>query len=319
MPENAILEQKPFTGFTDAELELAEEILELKKEQNAVILAHNYQVPQVQLIGDYLGDSFDLSKRAAQTTADTIVFCGVFFMAESAKILSPTKTVLLPELSARCSLADSIEAEDVRKMKAEHPNAVVVTYINSSAEVKAESDVCCTSANALKVVESLDEEEILMIPDINLANWVEKQTSKKIIKWNGACHVHHRLTAKEIMDAKKLAPNAPVIAHPECRTEILELSDYILGTSGMLKLAKEIEDEELIIATELGLVQRMQRENPDKNIFPVTVRMICEYMKETTLESVRDALKLEQHMIEVPEEVRIKAYKSLDRMLSVIG
>ncbi|MBN2134746.1 MAG: quinolinate synthase NadA [Acidobacteria bacterium] len=319
MPENAVLDKERLTGFIDEEFALAEEILELKKERNAVILAHNYQVPQVQLIGDYLGDSFDLSKRAAQTTADTIVFCGVFFMAESAKILSPSKIVLLPELSARCSLADSIEAEDVRKMKAKHPNAVVVTYINSSAEVKAESDVCCTSANALKVVESLDEDEILMIPDINLANWVEKQTSKKIIKWNGACHVHHRLTAKEIMDAKKLAPNAPVIAHPECREEILELSDYILGTSGMLKLAKEIKDEELIIATELGLVQRMQRENPDKKIYPVTVRMICEYMKETTLESVRDALKMEQHKIDVPEEIRVKAYKSLDRMLSVIG
>ncbi len=315
----AVLNSVKNVELTEEEKALAAEIAELKKERNAVILAHNYQMPQVQVTGDYLGDSYDLSKKAAATEAETIVFCGVYFMAESAKILSPSKTVLLPELSAQCSLADSARVDKVIELKKEHPDASVVTYINSSAAVKAESDICCTSANSVAVVNSMKTDKVIMLPDYNLATWVEQQTDKEIIKWQGACHVHHRLTVEEIQQAKKLAPKAPVIAHPECRDEVLQHCDYVLGTSGMLKIAKELKDKELIIATELGLVQRMQRENPDKDIYPVTVRMICEYMKETTLESVRDALRDRKNVIEVDSDIAKKARTSLTRMLEVTG
>lgn len=297
--------------------EIIAEISELKKKRNAVILAHNYQRLEVQKIGDFIGDSLDLSRKASQTDADVIVFCGVLFMAESAKILSPAKTVLLPEMTAGCILADSADAWQLKKLKKEHPEAAVVSYINCYAEIKAHSDICCTSANALQVVESLPNEEIIMLPDKNLASYIEKQTKKKIIKWDGVCCVHDRIGAEDVKKARKEHPNAVVIAHPECREEVLALADHIVGTTGMIKLAEQLKTGEMIIITEIGLIERLREEYPQKQFFTVEGGMICKDMKITTLDSVRNSLQNMEHQIEVEEEIRIKAFNALDKMLKI--
>lgn len=299
---------------TDA---IIEEINLLKKKKNALILAHNYQRLEVQKIGDFVGDSLDLSRKASKTDAEVIVFCGVLFMAESAKILSPSKTVLLPEMTAGCILADSADAWKLKKMKEEHPDAAVVSYINCYAEIKALSDICCTSANALKIVESLPNDEIIMLPDKNLASYIQKQTKKKIIKWDGVCCVHDRINANDVLKAKKEHPKAVVIAHPECKEEVLILADHVTGTTGMIKLVTELKEKEYIIITEIGLIERLREEHKEKLFFTVEGGMVCKDMKITTLDSVRNSLYNMEYQIQVDEETRIKAYEALDRMLRV--
>jgi quinolinate synthase len=297
--------------------QIVEEIAELKMKRNAVILAHNYQRMEVQKIGDFIGDSLDLSRKASRTDSDVIVFCGVYFMAESAKILSPKKTVLLPEMTAGCILADSADPWQLKKLKKAHPDAAVVSYINCYAEIKALSDICCTSANALKVVESLPHEEVIMLPDKNLASWVQKQTKKNIIKWDGVCCVHDRIKPEEVISVKNECPNAVIIAHPECSEAVVELADYVTGTTGMLNLAAELKEKEMIIITEIGLVERLRELHPDKIFHTVKAGMVCKDMKITTLESVRKALLNLEYPIEVEEEIRIKAFEALDKMLNL--
>ncbi len=293
--------------------ELIEEILELKKKLNAVILVHNYQRPEIYKIADFIGDSLELAKNAANTKADVIVFCGVSFMAETAKILSPEKIVLLPNLEAGCSLADMASPEDLKKLKEAKPNAAVVSYVNTSAEIKALSDVCCTSMNALKIVESLPNEEIIFLPDQNLGNFVAKNSSKKVIIWDGYCKTHHDIDTNFVNEMKSRFPKAEVIAHPECRGEVLDLAQCITGTGGMAKYAKESESKEFIIATECGMVEKLNEDVPDKKFHSFC--NVCPYMKCTTLPLVLEAMKEMKHQIEIPEEIRIKAKKALDKMI----
>lgn len=292
-------------------------IEQLKKERNAIILAHNYQRGEVQDIADFVGDSFGLSQIASSHDADVIVFCGVDFMAESAAILSPEKTVLMPELNAQCPMAAMITPELLRKKKEEHPDAAVVCYVNTSAAVKAESDICCTSSNAVKVVDSLKEEEIIFVPDKNLAMYVASHTAKKIIPWNGYCPTHELILKGDILLEKYEHPEALVIVHPECRYEVIELADKVLSTSGMLTYVKHSNSKEFIIGTEIGLLHRLKKENPEKTFIPATKYAVCPNMKFNTLKSIIHALEKNQHVITVPEDIRIKAKKALDRMLSI--
>ena len=298
--------------------EFIQEINRLKKERDAIILVHNYQRAEVQEIADFIGDSFGLSQVAAKTNARTIVFCGVRFMAESAAILSPQKTILLPEEDADCPLADTINVDDLRALKAKHPNATVICYVNTSAQIKAESDICCTSANAVSIVNSLNgAKEIIFIPDYNLGHYVSKNTPRECILWPGNCPTHHRLTKEEILECKAKYPQAEVLTHPECVAEILEVSDHILGTGGMLKHAQRSPVKQFIIATEMGLVDRLERENPDKVFIIPSKKLICPNMKLTTLESVYESLLHNQHIITVPAEIREKANIPLSRMLQI--
>ncbi len=320
---------------------IREEILKLKEEKNAIILSHNYQRDDVQDIADFIGDSLELSRTAAEIDCDVIVFCGVHFMAESASILSPNKTVLLPELEAGCPMADMIQVSSPRKVwktfpgyetqptfvfpheftlrdiKAKYPGVPVVAYVNTTADVKAESDICCTSANVVKVIESLPDERVICIPDRNLSMWAQKNTKKQIIAWDGFCHVHDRITQKDVLKAREEYPNAVFMAHPECRLEVLELADHVTSTSGMLRFAKSSNAKEFIVGTETGLMHRLKKENPDKIFYPLRKDMICPNMKKTTINSVLSALKEMKNVIKVPEEIRIPAKRALDRMLAL--
>jgi quinolinate synthase len=296
---------------------LVERISELKAQRNAVILVHNYQRPEVQEIADYLGDSLGLSQRAAELRVDVIVFCGVDFMAESAAILSPEKTVLLPELEAQCPMAAMITPAQVRKLKAEHPEAAVVCYVNTSAEVKAESDVCCTSSNAVRVVNALDAEEIIFVPDKNLASYVALNTDKTIIPFEGYCPTHHQILPGDILLAKEEHPHAEVLVHPECRPEVVALGDHVFSTGGMVKYVKSSKHSEFIIATEEGLIHRLKRENPEKSFHLASSYIICPNMKMITLQSIVDALEKNQHVVSVREDVRRRARKALDRMIEI--
>lgn len=296
--------------------ELIEKINDLKKKKNAVLLVHNYQVEDVQLIADHLGDSLELSKLAANVAEDVIVFAGVKFMAETAKILSPEKTVLLPRLDAGCPMADMITVDELKELKKEHPNAKVVTYVNSSVEIKAESDVCCTSANAVSVVKNLDADEIIFVPDRNLGAYIQSQVpDKKMHLFEGYCYVHNRIKAQEILDTKKLYPEAEVLVHPEARMEVLELADVVLSTSGMLRHAAQSPNKQFIVGTEQGLLERMKRENPGKEFLPAFRPKICSNMKRTSLRDVYEALAKDQYQIEIPGEVAAKAVKALNEML----
>jgi len=321
---------------------LIEDIQRLKEERRAVIIAHNYQRGEVQDIADFTGDSLELSRKAATMDCDVIVFCGVNFMAESASILSPDKTVLLPEMGACCPMADMVTVREPRKfwdefpgyerqpilnypkeytlldIKREHPGAPVVAYVNTTAEVKAESDICCTSSNVIAVVNSLPENKIICIPDRNLSDWARRNTDKEIIAWDGFCHVHDRITAKDVETARAEHPNAVLMAHPECRPEVVALADYVTSTSGMLRYATESDAKEFIVGTETGLMHRLNKDNPDKQFYPLRKDMICPNMKKTTLESVRDALKEMKHVVKVPEDIRVKAKRALDRMLEIV-
>jgi len=299
--------------------QLTEKIKNLKKQQNAVILAHNYQPGEIQDIADFTGDSLALSIEAAKTNADVIVFCGVLFMAETAAILSPEKTVLLPDKHAGCPMADMITAKQLRELKGKHPGALVVCYVNSSAEVKAESDYCCTSANAVEVVNSLPtDSEIIFVPDQHLGRFVSEKTGRKMILWPGYCTTHAAITEDDIKKARKAHPEAIVMAHPECNEPVKALSDKILSTGQMLKFAKQSEVKVFIIATETGIIHTLKKENPEKEFFPATERALCPNMKRITLDKVLWSLEDMQYKVTVPDEIRIKAKRALDRMVAVL-
>ena len=299
--------------------QLAEKIRELKAERNAVILAHNYQPGDVQDIADFTGDSLALSVRAAQTDADVIVFCGVRFMAETAAILSPGKIVLLPDKNAGCPLADMITAGQFRELKQKHPDALVVCYVNSSAEVKAESDYCCTSSNAVEIVESLPRDvEIIFVPDQHLGQFVSERTGRKMILWPGYCITHAAIIEDDINKAKKAHPDAIVMAHPECTEPVKALSDQILSTGQMLKFARQSEAKKFIVATETGIIHTLKKENPDKEFFAASSRAVCPNMKRITLEKVLWSLEDMHYRITVPEEIRTRAKNALDKMVAVL-
>ncbi|MCG3203821.1 MAG: Quinolinate synthase A [Elusimicrobia bacterium] len=301
--------------------QIKSKINNLKTKRNAIILAHNYQIPEVQDVADFLGDSLMLSQKAASTEADVIVFCGVHFMAETAAILAPTKTVLIPDPEAGCSLAATITAESLRKWKQEHPGVVVVTYVNSTAEVKAESDYCCTSSNAVKVVESIPkDQEILFAPDMFLGDWVRKQTGRKIHLWPGSCHVHHMIKTEEIVSLKQAHPRAKLIIHPECgcTSSSLTFADKVLSTEGMVRYTKEDAGKEYIVATETGIISRMERNNPEKKFYPANAKAVCEFMKMITLEKVLWSLEDLKYRVTVPKKVAKKARLAIDRMMAVV-
>jgi quinolinate synthase len=306
----------------------------LRKEKNAVILAHNYQLPEVQDIADFVGDSLGLSIQASKTKARLIVFCGVRFMAETAAIICPDKKVIMPDVNAGCPMADMITPDDVRKLRAEHPGAIVVAYVNTSAEVKAESDYCCTSANAVKVVEKLSAEgarlpdgqgsasggtnkEIIFIPDKYLGDYVSKQTGKKLILFNGYCPSHVKILPEHIQAVKKEHPDALIMAHPECLPDVIAMADKVASTGGMIKFAKESQAGEFIIGTEVGIIHRLQKENPGKKFYPATNLAVCPNMKKTTLEKILWAMEDEKNAITVPEKIADKARIAINRMLEV--
>jgi quinolinate synthase len=302
-------------GNRDAEI--VEKISALKKRRDAVILAHNYQLGEVQDIADFVGDSLELSQNAAKTGAGAIVFCGVHFMAETASILCPEKVVLLPDMNAGCPMADMITAERLREKKKEHPQAVVVCYINSSAEVKAESDICCTSANAVRVIESLDAREILFIPDQYLGDYISAKTGKKMILWPGFCPTHVRIKLGKIKELKRGYPQVKVIVHPECRPEVIALADEVLSTGGMCKYAQRDEVKEMIVGTEVGIIHRLKKENPGKRFIPVSEQAICPNMKLITMEKVLWSLEEMSPEVKVPEGIRLRAKTAVDNMLKI--
>jgi quinolinate synthase len=298
------------------DIKLIEKILNLKREKNAVILAHNYQLGEVQDIADFVGDSLELSQKAAQTNADTIVFCGVHFMAETASILCPDKTVLLPDINAGCPMADMVTAERLQEKKGEFPSATVVCYINSSAEVKAESDVCCTSANAVRIVEKLaDTGQILFVPDQYLGNYVSTKTGKAMILWPGFCPTHIKIQPQDISRQKAEHPQAKVVVHPECRPEVIALADEVLSTGGMCRFAHETEAEEIIVGTEVGIIHRLRKENPEKRFIPASEQAVCPRMKLITLETVLWSLENMTNQVKVPERTRLRAKAAVDKML----
>jgi quinolinate synthase len=296
---------------------LVKRILELKKANNAVILAHNYQRGEVQDIADFVGDSLELSQKAAQTPADVIVFCGVYFMAETASILNPRKKVLLPDAGAGCPMADMITGDQLRRKKAELPGATVVTYVNSTAAVKAESDYCCTSANGVKVVGSIANDKIIFVPDQYLGDFISRRTGKKMTLWPGYCPTHLRILPEDIIQRKKEHPKAKVVAHPECRPEVVALADEALSTSGMIRYAARTDVSELIVGTEVELLHRLNRENPGKKFYPASARAVCPNMKKITLEKVLKSLETLTPEVSVPEEIRVKARAAVDRMLAM--
>lgn len=297
---------------------LIKEIQRLKEERKAVVVAHNYQVDDVQEIADMLGDSFALSKYCATVDAEVVVFCGVLFMAESAKILSPQKTVLLPELDAGCPMADMVTPEGLREMKKRYPQAAVVCYINSSAEVKAECDVCCTSSNALNVIKAMKEKDILFVPDKNLGSYISKMVPEKnIILWEGYCITHHRIKRDDVKKIKELHPDALLLVHPECQPEIVEMADFVGSTKQIIDYATESSNKKFIIGTEMGVLYKLKKNNPDKVFYLMSQGLVCPNMKKTSLKSVYESLKEMKHKIGLDEDVRVRAKKALDRMLEI--
>ena len=298
--------------------DLAPAIRELAGRRSAVILAHNYQRPEVQDVADFVGDSLGLSRAAAATEAEVIIFCGVHFMAETAKLLAPAKTVVLPEPDAGCPMADMITGEKLAKWRSEYPGVPVVTYVNSTAEVKALTDICCTSANAPQVVRSLNADRILFAPDRNLAAWVAEQVpGVEIIAWQGFCPTHERIKARHVLDAIHAHPDAEVLAHPECRPEVLVLADQVLSTSGMLRRAAESPATEFIVVTEEGLLHGLRKAAPGKRFFTIDPCAVCPNMKKTTLEKVLASLESLEARIEVPEEIAASALASVERMVAI--
>lgn len=298
--------------------DIAEKINALRKEKNAVILAHLYQQPQVQDIADFVGDSLDLSRKAKDTGAYVIVFCGVWFMAETAKILSPKKTVLIPEKDAGCPMADMVTVEDIEKLKKEHPNAAVVCYVNSGADIKAASDICCTSSNAIKVVQSLKEEEIIFVPDQNLGAYVSRFVpEKRFILHQGYCPTHHRIKLTDVMAARAAMPGVPLLVHPECTPEVVEKADFVGSTAQIINETVRSQSKEFIIGTESGVLHRLQQLSPDKKFYTLRSTMVCPNMKKTTLDSIYYSLENMQYKMELADDVIKAAFVSLDRMLSV--
>lgn len=298
--------------------EMINEIIKLKKEKNAVILAHSYQNIEIDEVADFVGDSLYLSQMAAKTDADIIVFAGVYFMAETAKILSPDKKVLLPRLESGCLMADMINLEQLREFKVKHPGLPVVCYINSTAEVKSECDICCTSSNAVKIVKSLNAKEVLFAPDTYLGKWVESQLEGvNIIPYPGYCPTHLRIKPEDIISLKEKYPEAQVLVHPECHQSVTGLADYVGSTTGIMNFAEKSEKKQFIIATELGVVERLQRDLKDKEFILVSEKAICPNMKWHHLEDIYNALKYEQYEINVDEDIAKKAITCIDRMLEV--
>lgn len=303
--------------------EIVNRIQQLKKEKNAVILAHYYTRPEVQDVADYLGDSLGLSQEAGKTDADIIVFCGVHFMAETAAIISPDKKVLIPAKNAGCSLAESITGYELREWKKANPDGLVVSYVNTTADVKAWTDYCCTSANALKVVQSLPEDKkILFVPDKNLGAWIQKMTGRQMELWEGNCCVHNRITTEMILEKSAEYPDADILIHPECSCshddKILNLPQaYLYSTAGMIKHARQSGKQQFIIATEIETIHKMKKDNPDKEFIPIDSRTICGQMKKVTLENVLEALEKEQYEVRIDEELRKKAWLPIQRMLEI--
>ncbi|MDZ5710736.1 quinolinate synthase NadA [Jeotgalibacillus haloalkalitolerans] len=315
---------------TETKSRLIEEIQMWKEKRNAIILAHNYEIPEVQDIADVLGDSLMLARAAAETTADVIVFCGVHFMAETAAVLNPEKTVLLPDLKAGCSLADSITADQLREWKAEHPEAVVVAYVNTTAEVKALSDYCCTSSNAVDIVNSIPaDQEILFLPDMFLGSFVQKETGRDNMQiWMGECHVHAGIQPDQVDEVMAKHPEADLLVHPECGCSTSSMylmsegvlpkeKTHILSTGNMLKHSKNADASEFVIATEVGIIHQMQKQNPDKRFIAANDQAICPFMKMITLEKVLDALKENKHVITVEKDIADQAKLSIERMISI--
>jgi quinolinate synthase len=298
-------------------LSIRERILALRDEKNAIILAHNYQRGDVQDIADFVGDSLELSQKAAATDADVIVFCGVHFMAETASIINPHRKVLLPDAGAGCPMANMITASQLIAKKNEMPGATVVTYINSSAAVKAESDYCCTSANGVKVVQSLPPGEILFVPDQYLGDYISRRTSRKMMLWPGYCPTHVKITPEDITRARREHPGVRVVVHPECRPEVIALADEALSTSGMVRYASRSDVPELIVGTEVELIHRLKKENPGKRFYPASDKAVCPNMKKITLEKVLAALERMAPEVKVPEKIRIRALASVERMLAI--
>lgn len=294
-------------------------IKELKKKHNAIILAHNYQLPEVQDIADFRGDSLELSRIAAKTDAKVIVFCGVYFMAETASILSPDKLVIMPDVSAGCPMANMMNAEDLKKLKKEHPGAVAVGYVNTSAAVKAELDYCCTSTNAVAIVNALkNEKEIIFVPDKYLADYVSKKTGRKLITWHGFCPTHVKILPEDLRREKKFHPQAKVMVHPECLASVVAQADLVLSTSQMGKIVKEDPTKEFIVGTESGLLYRLKQDNPNKEFYLASERAVCPNMKRTTQEKVLWALEELKEEVRVSDEVRKKARLAIERMLKIV-
>ncbi len=296
--------------------ELIARVALLSEKRNAVILAHNYQLGEVQDVADFVGDSLELSRRATQVEAKVVVFCGVMFMAETAKLLNPERTVLIPDPLAGCPMCEMAPVEAVRKRRAELPGVPVVAYVNTTAAVKAEADICCTSANAVTIVNSLPEKRILFLPDRNLGHWVQRHTDKEIILWDGYCPTHQRITTRDILRLKDQHPAAVVIVHPECTPEVIDLADEVLSTGQMMRWARETNATEIIVGTEIGIIHRLKQENPGKVFIPISMLSTCPNMKRITLEKVAWALEDMQFGVTVPQEVATKARQAIERMLN---
>jgi len=299
--------------------EIEVKINELKKKRQAIILAHNYQLPEVQDVADFRGDSLELSRIAANTEAEVIVFCGVHFMAETASILCPKKKVIVPDINAGCPMANMITAAQLRKLKKEHPGATVVGYVNTSAEVKAELDICCTSTNAVAIINALkDKEEIIFVPDKYLADFVSRKTAKKLISWNGFCPTHIKILPEDIKREQKFHPQAKVMVHPECLPSVAALADAVLSTSQMAKFAQESDAKEIIVGTEVGLIYRLKKDNPEKEFYPASEAAVCPNMKRTTQEKILWALEELKEEVRVSEDIRRRAKNAIDMMLRII-
>lgn len=297
-------------------MDIIKEIKRLKVQKNAVILAHSYQVPEVQDIADHVGDSLALSRIAAETDAETIVFCGVYFMAESAKILSPDKKVLLTVIDAGCPMADMIDGDQIREFKMKHPGIPVACYVNSSAEVKAECDIAVTSSNALKVISSLDSDKLLFVPDQNLGHYIaSKLPNKEIICWQGFCITHHRVTLKDLKKVREVKSKTKILVHPECNPEVVAHADFVGSTSEILKYAKENDDKEYIIGTEMGILHQLKKDSPSKKFYMLSSALMCHNMKKTSLRDVYEVLKYEKNEINVDRKIMEKARKTLKEML----
>jgi quinolinate synthase len=298
--------------------DIIKKIEQLKKERNAAILAHNYQLAEVQDIADHTGDSLEVSRVAARTDKKVIVFCGVYFMAETASILCPDKTILIPDPQAGCPMANMITAEDVRQLKERYPKAIVVGYVNTPAEVKAELDICCTSTNAVDIISKLKStEEIIFVPDKYLADYVSKKTNRRLIAWEGYCPTHVKILPEDIIKKIRQYPGAKVMVHPECRPEVIELADEVLSTGKMCQYAKKSHDKEFIVGTEVGIIHRLQKDNPDKKFYPASEHALCPNMKRTTLEKVLWSLEENKTEVRVPDDIRQRSLKAINKMLTL--